>query len=182
MVVVEGADNSGKTTFAKSLGMAYFSAGAAPNDAKELKACLRDQRNRAGMHCVQDRLTCISQQVYSDAPEACLLMRDLEEIVEIPQLIVVYCRPPERTLMDLSTHQQKSYDTEENMEKIARRQMEYVQRYDDLMERIPHVLYDWTEQDDQSNAEIRGLLMMAQASFEEWKKLRETMKIGRLSF
>lgn len=182
MIVVEGADNSGKSIFGKAFGMAYFSAGPAPKDAHELKQCLRDQRNRAMLPCVQDRLTCISQQVYSDAPEACLLQRDLDELVNEPKVIVVYCRPPERTLMDLSTHIIKSYDTEENMEILTRRQHEYIRRYDALMASIPHVIYDWTEHDEKENSEIRGLLMVTQNSMDEWRRLRDNMKIGKLSF
>jgi hypothetical protein len=182
MIVVEGADNSGKSVFAKSFGLAYFSAGPAPNDSKELAKCLREQRNRVLLPCVQDRLTCISQQVYSDAPESALLQTDLEAIVEEPRVIVVYCRPPERTLMDLSTHVVKSYDTEENMEKIARRQHEYIKRYDDLMATIPHVIYDWTDHDDLTNSQIRSMLVMTQHSTDEWRNLRETMKMGRISF
>lgn len=177
MIVVEGADNSGKSVFGKSFGMAYFSAGPAPQNAKELASCLVEQRSRVSMTCVQDRLTCISQQVYSDAPEASLLQRDLLELVDMPNVIVVYCRPPERTLMDFSTHVVKSYDTEENLEKIIRRSHEYIRKYDDLMSKIPHIVYDWTEHDDKENSEIRSSLMVTQMDPNEWRKMRDLMNM-----
>lgn len=182
MIVVEGADNSGKSTLGKSIGLAYHSAGPAPSDSAELVRCLKEQRARASQPCVQDRLTCISQQVYSDAPESSLLQNDLEELVELPFVVIVYCRPPERTLMDLSTHCVKSYDTEENMERLVRRQLEYIQRYDELMNKIPHVVYDWTDYDDSERANFRSFLVTVQHSLADWRKLRDNMKIGRLSF
>ena len=182
MIVIEGADNSGKSTFAKSLGLAHFSAGPAPSDRYELLRCLDDQRGRASMPCSQDRLTCISQQVYSEAPEAALLQRELDELVEVPLVVIVYCRPPERTLMDLSSHVVKSYDTEENMERLAKRQVEYVQRNDDLMSKIPHIVYDWTEYSAQENSDIRSLLITSQHSIDEWRKLRDAMRLGKKTF
>lgn len=182
MIVVEGPDNSGKSRFGRSLGLTYYSAGPAPSDAAELLRCLTEQRNRASLACVQDRLTCISQQVYSDAPESSLLNGDLLQLVEVPKVVIVYCRPPTRTLMDLSTHVVKSYDTEENMEKIARNQHLYIDRYDRIMGRIPHVGYDWTENDDESNRQIRSLLVTTQHSVDDWKRLRDTMNMGKITF
>jgi phosphoribosyl-ATP pyrophosphohydrolase len=182
MIVVEGADNSGKSTLGKAISLPYYSAGPAPRSAEELMKCLDEQRARASSPCVQDRLTCISQQVYSDAPESMFLQKTLEDLVEVPFVIVVYCRPPERTLMDLSTHKVKSYDTEENMEKIARYQHEYIKKYDSLMAKIPHILYDWTEYDVWEQVNVQRYLVEAQKSMERWKALRDDMRMGTISF
>lgn len=182
MIVMEGADNSGKSTFGRSIALPYFSAGPAPKDARELRNCLSEQRARAPFACIQDRLTCISQQIYSDDPTSTLLQGELVALIDMEVVVVVYCRPPERTLMDLSTHRLKSYDTEENMEKIVLHQHEYIRKYDDLMSTIPHIIYDWTEHDDESNHQIRSMLVDSQNSTTAWKKLIETTKMGRISF
>lgn len=179
MLVVEGADNSGKSTLAKFVGLAHFSAGPAPENALELRRCLEQQRSRAYIACIQDRLTCISQQVYSEAPESWLLQDELLRLIDVPRVVIVYCRPPERTLMDLSTHKAKSYDTEANMSKIAQNQHTYIKRYDDLMHTIPHIMYDWTEHDDETNRQIRSLLVESQLSDEKWRELLKSMKTPR---
>jgi len=134
------------------------------------------------MACVQDRLTCISQQVYSEAPESQLLLGDLLSLVEVPGVVVVHCRPPERKLMDLSTHMIKSYDTEESMERIARLQHEYIRKYDEIMGQIPHVEYDWTEQTEDDDHRIRAFLITTQHSAEAWKELRASIDIGKRRF
>lgn len=174
MIIVEGADNSGKTTFAKSLStLSYHSAGPAPKDHDDLIRCLTDQMGRATMPCVQDRLTCISQQVYwNDAPVD-ELQADLAAIMSVPGVVVVYCRPPERTLMDMSTHKVKSYETEENVQNLIRMQHEFVRRYDDLMGKIVHIQYDWTDYDESDNRNFRSLLVASQHSVDEWKKLMD---------
>lgn len=147
MLVLEGPDNSGKSTLGKALGLQYFSAGPAPKSVTELQECLNIQQMRAGLPCVQDRLTCISHQVYSEDLTKGFLQSELERLVKVPTFLIVYCRPPERVLMDLSTHKVKSYDTEEHMAKIIANQHIYIQRYDELMANIPHVQYDWTDED-----------------------------------
>lgn len=174
MIVVEGPDNAGKSTLSSEIGLQRFSAGPAPRDSLELRECLRDQKARASVPCIQDRLTCISQQVYSDAPESSILQRDLDELIEKPMFVVVYCRPPERVLMDFSTHKVKSYDTEKSLEKITDNQHTYIERYDELMRSIPHVLYDWTEYRDHGSADLNRFVRMlvnTQYSVDEWKRI-----------
>lgn len=173
MIVVEGPDNAGKTTLAEAIGLQRYTAGPAPRDARELTECLLDQRARASMPCVQDRLTCISQQVYSDAPESGLLGEALREFVKIPMVVVVYCRPPQRILMDLSKHKIKSYDTEESLKKIIDNQHTYIERYDAIMATIPHIQFDWTEYLDFVEAdrgEIIRYLVNTQYSMEAWQE------------
>ena len=179
MIVVEGADNSGKTTMAKALGLPYFSVGPAPKTVGELIDCLRDQEDRARTVCVQDRLTCISQQVYSDHPEASLLQERLKIILTYPGIVLVYCRPPERRLMDLSTHKVQSYDTEEHMKKIADHQHQYIERYDAIMAAVPHVLYDYTDPDVSLGYMVETLIK-SQHDPVSWQRLRTqiSMTVG----
>jgi hypothetical protein len=178
MIVVEGADNSGKTTLARKMQLPYFSAGPAPTTLTELSECLKDQWNRAQVPCVQDRLTCVSQQVYSEAPESVLLQPILGDFVDQPGVVIVYCRPPERVLMDFSTHQVKSYDTEEHIEKLIRKQHEYIKKYDDLMATVPHVLYDWTEHSVAGCENIMEMLFETQINATNWKTLMKSIRMS----
>jgi hypothetical protein len=176
VIVLEGADNSGKSTLARSLGLPYFSAGPAPTSESELKRCLDEQRARSKMICVQDRLTCISQQIYSEELNKQPLRDELEYLAHRPGVIIVYCRPPERILMDLSTHKVKSYDTEENLSKIIANQHVYVRRYDTLMSSIPHFIYDWTDSIVETH-EVISHLIDTQHDAKVWQDTYERMTI-----
>lgn len=176
MIIVEGADNSGKSTLARALGLSYYSAGPAPTNKEEMINCIVTQRSRRAIDCVQDRLTCISQQVYSD-DFANYLLRDelISCYVNVPGVVIVYCRPPERVLMDLSTHKVKSYDTEENLAKIVANQHLYIHRYDAIMSSIPHFLYDWTDTSTDTRDVIKHLINTQHDSLA-WRELNDTMK------
>lgn len=182
MIVIEGPDNAGKSTLAKEIGLQYFSAGPAPKDSIELRSCLTEQKSRASTPCIQDRLTCISQQVYSDAPESSVLQRYLDELIEQPFFVIVYCRPPQRVLMDLSNHKIKSYDTEQSLEKIVDNQHTYIERYDALMSSIPHVVYDWVEYRDFASGELGNFvrfLVNTQYSLDEWRSFATVSQNAR---
>lgn len=154
MIILEGADNSGKTTLAKQLaesGRSVYSAGPAPKSKEEEIQCLEEQLARCRVKVLHDRVTAISQQVYADRLFDSSLVSYLLRM-RTDGAIVVYCRPPERTLMDLSNHQVKSYDTEEHLQKIIDNQHTFIGRYDAIMATVPHVLYDWTDPQMNVNA------------------------------
>lgn len=179
MIVFEGPDNAGKSTFAKFVadkyGVSYFTAGPAPKNRRELENCAIAQYARNTYPIVQDRLTCISQQVYHE-PDPYLEVF-LQAFIRSRHFILVYCRPPERTLMDFSTHKIKSYDTEQSLKIIADNQHKYINRYDNLMSRIPHLLYDWTDESIDKDV-ISDQLFCAQMSQEESRKFRSQLAIG----
>jgi hypothetical protein len=179
MIILEGADNSGKTTLAnKFSGLPGYSAGPAPKDeASEIK-CLIEQMNRADRPCVQDRLTCISQQIYADRLFDTRLGTFLMEMIKMSGVIIVYCRPPERVLMDFSTHNVKSYDTEDHIKHIIDNQHRFIDRYDSLMSTIPHMLYDWTDVDVNVDGMIQTLLT-SQDGNEQWQKLQNQLLTRR---
>lgn len=177
MIILEGADNSGKSTLASKINyLPKFSAGPAPRDSDEEDRCLADQLERATLPCIQDRATCISQQVYANRLMDSKLASVLSEMVRIPLVVVVYCRPPERVLMDLSTHAVKSYDTEDHLNKILDNQHIFINRYDALMSTIPHMLYDWTDNDVHVEGMIEKLLD-SQRGTKQWRDLIDSFQI-----
>jgi hypothetical protein len=176
MIVLEGADNSGKTTFASRFsGLPVYTAGPAPKDADAELACIIEQMNNASKRCVQDRLTCISQQVYGNRLFDKSLGQVLVDMIKMPRVIVVYCRPPDRVLMDFSTHNVKSYDTEEHLKKLLDSQHTYIERYDALMSTIPHVLYDWTDPDVHLDGFVKRLIL-SQKGEDQWLEFRSTLQ------
>lgn len=178
MIVLEGADNAGKTTLARRFsGIPVYSAGPSPKNEEEEKDCLLAQATRAIQPCVQDRLTCISQQVYTGRMFETKLGSILAQLIKTPTVIIVYCRPPDRVLMDLSTHTVKSYDTEEHLKVIMDNQHTFIDRYDALMSTIPHVLYDWTDPDIDVNGFIKRLID-SQLGEKQWLLIRNSFQIA----
>jgi adenylate kinase family enzyme len=180
MIAFEGPDNAGKSTFAKYVcdkyGLAYFTAGPAPKNGFERDTCLVEQYGRLHFPIVQDRLTCISHRIYhADDDIESSIFRNL--MVKSNKFVLVYCRPPDRTLMDFSTHKLKSYDTEQSIKKIMDNQHEYIQRYDAIMASTPHLTYDWT--DDQMDRDvIADRLMATQYDESEWYRLQDQLAIN----
>lgn len=183
MIVFEGPDNAGKSTIAKlvarTFDIPYQTAGPAPKNESEKISCLLSQLGLSGSIVVQDRLTAISQRVYSDASNRRLEEECLRIMINVPRFIVVYCRPPERTLMDFSTHKVKSYDTEESLSKIVSNQHIYIQRYDELMKRIPHIQYDWTD-DQVDKLKFADRLVQTQHSNDYWVDFRHQLTVTGL--
>lgn len=179
MIVLEGADNSGKSTLAaKFSGIPVYTAGPAPKNDEEEDKCLIEQMNRVPKTCVQDRLTCISQQVYANRLFDTKLASYVLDMIKMPTMIVVYCRPPDRVLMDFSTHNVKSYDTEDHLRKILDNQHTFIDRYDSLMSTIPHMHYDWTDPDVVVEGMIKQLLQ-SQKGVDQWVELRSTFQTAR---
>jgi adenylate kinase family enzyme len=181
MIAFEGPDNAGKSTLAKYVsekyGLAYFTAGPAPKNEEELGLCLDEQYARSAYPIVQDRLTCISHKIYHWDFEFLDLEISRNMIRHSKRFMMVYCRPPDRILMDFSTHKLKSYDTEESIKKIVDNQHTYIERYDAIMAKIPHLTYDWTD-DQMSKDMISDLLMATQYSENEWNRLQQQLAIN----
>lgn len=180
MIALEGPDNAGKSTLAKYLcdryGLALCTAGPAPKNERERDICLITQYANSGWIIVQDRLTCISQQIYNDLDHT-EEETFLQSMIKVEKFVLVYCRPPDRTLMDFSTHSIKSYDTEESLAKIIANQHKYIEKYDAIMKRIPHVWYDWT--DSNLNIEyITDILYNSQISKEGFHDLSNLLSIS----
>src|SRR5690606_42074312 len=84
MIIVEGFDASGKTTLANEIGRAMgwqvLHTGGPTRDEGDVYACLFRCYQRVRMRCVQDRVTPISESVYS------LLHRPAKAAIDIDAL------------------------------------------------------------------------------------------------
>jgi hypothetical protein len=173
MIVLEGPDNAGKSTLAdylcKRFDLPKYTAGPAPKTQYEMIQCYLRQSELSSTACVHDRVTCISQSVYSGPSR--LADAELDLMIDTPGCVFVYCRPPERVLMDFSNHRIKSYDTEESLSKIMDNQHEFIKRYDSLFAKIPHVQYDWTECDTASEM-VSNKVFPCLYDVVAWEKLR----------
>lgn len=153
-LILEGPDNAGKTTLADTLRKllpqhVYFHPGGRPADEKAEDACLKDQLwlMTSQDRLIMDRCTSISQQVYSPDPrrsaERGLALNDLITA----GVIFVYCRPNTDWLMSFENFTWREGETEEFKQEIIAKQHVFIQRYDDLMQWVPHIHYDYRSEE-----------------------------------
>lgn len=153
-VILEGPDNSGKTTLAKRLcevsGATYYHPGGAPSDAQAERQFLIEQQLKVdrGGPTVMDRVTSVSQQVYNPDTELdAERNRYLDLLVSNPLVFLVYCRPSNEHLCNVANFTWRPEETEEHRQKIITRSFEWVERYDRLMEKAPCLHYDFQDRD-----------------------------------
>lgn len=150
MIIVEGPDNSGKSTLVRELshrlGWPTHHPGGPPKteDERVLRMCeqmiIRDQ------NIIYDRCTCISDQVYRQLIGISMFDQFTFLMTRHQSVKVIYCRPPLSKLMDLSTMTIEEHDTEEQLALVRDKQRIIVAGYDYVMDRIPRVIrFDYTK-------------------------------------
>ena len=152
-IILEGPDNAGKTSLAEDLqrlnpNLHYFHSGSAPRDDEHEVHCLQEQWHMASKpNCIVDRITAISQQVYKDGRlfEEKLMM-ELQKYVLSDPIIIVYCRPSTDTLMQFDKFTWREGESEAYRQHVIANQHKYIERYDLLMQRTPHILYDFKDE------------------------------------
>lgn len=151
-IIVEGADNSGKTTLVNDLSrrlmVPAFHAGGPPgSDAIALRLCA-EQLTQCDSPCILDRVTPISRQIYENRMGDDNLNQYLKRMLDHKFAIVIYCRPPNEKLMDLSNHKVRPEESDEHIKYVTENQQHFIKSYDRLMSKIPHISYDWTKETD----------------------------------
>ena len=151
MIILEGPDNTGKSTLAESLTLkldwpVIHPGGKPANQAEELRMILH-QLKLSKEDIIHDRVTCISQPVYNvfrdDAIDLSYRFY-LDEMLKNPNCVIVYCRPPKWKILDLATHEAKAHDSPEHLKMITDNAVHILSEYDKMFETIPHVKYDYT--------------------------------------
>jgi len=151
-VILEGPDNAGKTTLAKSLTasiplIAYHHPGGRPDDAKHELHCMTNQQeilNSGPLHLI-DRITAISQQIYNPDEDLNSARLNALKLVLDTKPIIIYCRPSTDKLMRTSEFTWREGESTEHKEKIINNQHRFIQRYDAFMQQVPHISYNYEE-------------------------------------
>lgn len=172
-IILEGFDNSGKSTLAKHFGLEIVHPGPAPKTEAEEVGCLLAQEGLANKTLVMDRVTCLSSQAYNRnkyfEPQ---LKSALQRMIVIPHCVIIYCRPNLNTILDFSKHEVKSYDDPVKIAWLQANVVPIVARYDTLMSTIPHLRYDWTNPD----LSIIEAALNAQFTMGDWVKWLDRVK------
>lgn len=170
-VVLEGADNSGKTTLAKYLvtrcpTVKYFHPGGPPAGVDDEVRCIKQQTDllRSGFPVVIDRVTPISQTIFNPDP----LFNParwaaLQEMAKTDTLFV-FCRPSTDRLLRLQDMTWAEHDTEEMKQKVIKNQHVHVRAYDNLMAHIRCLHYDFEAEGAAQQAEWIVAALMGSVS------------------
>ena len=150
MIIVEGPDNSGKSTLIKSLIKDFNLLLAEkphgpPQNVNDLiyrssKLLLKQDQKRY----IVDRHPLISEKVYGPALRNkdlweekkltyCSFMDILNDSSLAGSVFIIYCRPPNEVVLNLSTHEVKGYDTAEHLEALKSNLQKVVEGYDNIM-------------------------------------------------
>lgn len=167
-IIVEGFDNSGKSTLAASFGLEIVHPGPRPKNAVEESDCFHAQYAQAAKPVVLDRVTCISTPCYTGRASQ-KYAHWLQKMLETPHCVLIYCRPPLRLIKDFSGHRAKGYDTPEKIKWLQNNCDEIVGRYDRWMGMVPHLTYDYTGHDLDLD-----LIKQSQYNFGAWKTCHQT--------
>lgn len=163
-VILEGPDNAGKTSLARAIVQAcpevkYHHPGGKPENFDHEQACVVEQTKWLyADHCIVDRITPISQQVYNaDSVLDRIRQLELQALLDMKP-VVIYCRPSIDRLMRFEDFTWRDGETEEHKQKVISRQHEFIERYDRIMQTVPNLCYDF----DSSTADlIRSKLINA---------------------
>jgi hypothetical protein len=151
MIILEGPDNSGKSTLAKLFKMRGFAVvhpGGAPSSPQQEEDMMLAQANNAALQIVHDRVTCISNPIYNlyrgDSKPDMRYGYWLSETLAKPGCVLVYCRPPIENMLNFATHEAKAHDSAEHLKMIESNAINLIKSYDLMMSFVPHIQYDYT--------------------------------------
>ena len=169
-IIIEGPDNAGKSTLAQELGnlLKYpvFHAGGPPETNElAIKFCFQ-QIKLLDYAVILDRVTPISRQIYENRFSDPELTDFLKTMATNKNTIIIYCRPPNETLMDMDNHQIKDHDSSEHIAYVLENHHNFIELYDRLMNRTQHFLYDWTMDIDLSKLAKALYLTQIDPSFK----------------
>ena len=150
MIIIEGADKSGKTTFATHLSErirlpVHTIKGAAGSKEEAIiraKFALdnHDKFIFDGSPFINEAVYCVKRGENTYLEDQHPLYDELEKI----GVRLVYCRPPDDYLLNPKKLGCKDYDMPKYVGEVLAKQRVYIMMYDALMKILPHIKYDFT--------------------------------------
>lgn len=155
MIIVEGPDGAGKSTFIKRLRdqsifvtVALGGPTALPEEMRQVLGLFR-QLEKQACPIVWDRHPLISEKIYSELLDRpCLLP---PEATLNPSVLIVYCRPPDPIIWE-------NVQSGRHLKGVRERVGAMVDLYDEAMKNIDHLRYDYTDTTDSGLETIASCL------------------------
>lgn len=168
MIIVEGADNSGKSTLAKwlsnDLKLPLIHPGGSPKTNLELIQCVNTQWLNSSEDVIYDRVTCISDQMYqhhADDARKRILTLEFEKMIMLLDVHIIYCRPPDSVIFKFENHVKKEHDSPQFLEWLETEHENVVDRYDEFFNQYkePNVIrYNYVVDDYYKLLKLLGSL------------------------
>lgn len=147
MIIVEGPDNSGKSTLVKSLSkdlglrVLQSSYQGPPKNARDNYYRTKDIIVGALEHhkpnTITDRLSLVGESIYGpicrgkDLWVSCFDKKmKMYSILKTINPFWIYCRPSREVVLNMSSHQVKSYDTTEHLARMEKNKSLILKAYD----------------------------------------------------
>lgn len=150
MIIVEGPDNSGKTTLikflSKHLQFYHYAQGNPPTDQQSILVRARDLVYIYGpTRTICDRVPFISEKVYGP------VLRDMDMLEGTTFLTaaiakgvpVIYCRPS----LNYAEGTHRIGEDPRHVKQTIWHKQALINKYDEVMIDIPHIKYDFTTVD-----------------------------------
>lgn len=149
MIILEGPDNSGKSTLGKILSeklhLEIVHPGGKPDNPDIELSMILNQMKLSETNIIHDRITCISNMVYN-------IFRGAESDIDYSFMCdqfansstIIYCRPPMEVLLNLSNHVVKEHDSVDQINLVNNNCKQIIIAYDTIMQFIHHIPYDYT--------------------------------------
>ena len=164
MIIIEGPDNSGKSTLIDSLVkdfnllIADKPHGPPKNIADLVNRTSKLLLRQDSARYILDRHPLFSEAIYGPILRNKNLwdenktMRDallniLDNANSEGTVFIIYCRPPDEVVLNFDTHLVKSYDTTEHLEGLKNKGHEIIKAYDNLMSSWADFKYNYKEKD-----------------------------------
>lgn len=153
MLIVEGPDNSGKSTLIDRLkkrfpNVTVTHSGGPPQSDAEIRQRMNDLiYTHQGTASILDRIPCISEAVYGPILRGQDFFKGSPALGRLIQarVPIIYCRPPNSVLCNLETHNVREGEKPEHVAKVVRHHASIIAEYDRLFNSIPipHLHYSW---------------------------------------
>jgi thymidylate kinase len=138
-IVLEGIDNSGKSTLANLLSARLERVVVHSGGPEKYEGEFRS-RVLSFLECkavIFDRHPCVSERIYGPIRERTLLTPDLEGLFYSTNPLIVYCRPFNR----LQGHIVKERDTVQHLEQVKQNYDEILNRYEQWALARAHIIH-----------------------------------------
>lgn len=147
MIIVEGPDNSGKTTLVASLvkdlklKVLDSDIKGPPLDAQDnyfrTKSLILKALKHPRSNTITDRLSLIGESIYGPICRGKDLWVPMFEkkmkmytVLKIIDPFFIYCRPPKNIVLNMGSHQLKDYDTPEHITQVEKNKALILKAYD----------------------------------------------------
>jgi hypothetical protein len=149
MIILEGPDNSGKTTLGKHLADAMklqlIHGGGPPVDLNEALARVKLVMSYP-KPAIYDRVIQIGEGIYGPICNRKALFNTRTALSKLQSRhtpLIIYCRPPTNRIITLEEKDFRPGEEVDHIKSIKENQGKIIKAYDELFAEVPHIKYNY---------------------------------------